>query len=310
MNENQLDEWVRGNAGDAQGVIAELVWRLIAASSPQPKERRFPLGDSIGQHGPDGILDVDLAFDPFVPAGRSFWEIGTGLRAGHKATSDYSGLVSALPKSVRRESTFVFVTPLSGRRDWEHTWKQDAQGAWLEEHRAKGDWRDVRVIDGTKLIDWTHQFPPVELWLAQRTLGLPVQHLETPEQRWRLVRSIGEPPPLTPRLFLSGREDACAKLKDVLSGISVQLKLDTHFPDHVVDFVSAYVADLDAEARAEAAGRCLIVSGADAWNAMTLQNWPFAGFTRPPLRCRRRPPGSAQFGVRPACEGPRRKRFR
>ena len=43
IKENQLDEWVRGNAKDAQGVIVELVWRLVAASCPQPKERRFPL---------------------------------------------------------------------------------------------------------------------------------------------------------------------------------------------------------------------------------------------------------------------------
>ena len=77
-----------------------------------------------------------------------------------------------------------------------------------------------------------------------------------------------EPPQLTPTLFLSGREDACAKLKDVVSGTSVQLKLDTHFPDHVVDFVSAYLADLDAESRADATGRWLVVSDAEAWRAM------------------------------------------
>lgn len=270
ITENQIDEWVRGNARDAQGVIVELVWRLVSASSPQPKERRFPLADSIGQHGPDGLLNVDLSFEPFVPEGRSFWEIGTGLNAGAKATSDYNGLVSAVPASVRLESAFVFVTPLSGRRVWEHTWKQDAQGAWLEERRQKGDWREVRVIDGTKLIDWIHQFPPVKLWLANR-LGFPIEDLETPEQRWSLVSSIGEPPPLTPKLFLSGREEACAKIRDVVLGTSVQLKLDTHFPDHVVDFVSAYLADLDVETRADVAGRWLIVSGAEAWNAMVSQ---------------------------------------
>jgi len=271
VTENQLDEWVRGNTRDAQGVIVELVWRLVAASSPRPKERRFPLGDSIGQHGPDGLLDVELAFDPFVPEGRSFWEIGTGLKAGDKATSDYSGLVSAIPESARIESTFVFVTPLSGRRDWEHTWKENAQATWLEERRAKREWRDVRVIDGTKLIDWIHQFPPVELWLAQRTMGVPVQQIETPEQRWSLIRTIGEPPPLTPKVFLAGRDEACAKIKEVVAGTAVQLKLDTHFPDQVVDFVSAYLADLDDENRADAAGRCVVISGADAWNAMANQ---------------------------------------
>ena len=271
ITENQLDEWVRGNARDAQGVIVELVWRLVAASSPQPKERRFPLGDSIDQHGPDGILNVSFALDPFVPEGRSFWEIGTGSDAAKKATSDYNDLLSQVPESARRESTFVFVTPLSGRRDWPHTWKQSGQATWLERRRAKQEWRDVRVIDGTMLIDWIFQFPPVQLWLAKRTMTAPVQQLETAEQHWNWIRTIGEPPPLIPRLFLANREEACTRLKDVVAGTIVQLKLETHFPDHVVNFVSAYLADLDSESRADAVGRWLIVSGAEAWNAMASQ---------------------------------------
>ena len=268
ITENQLDEWVRGNARDAQGVIVELVWRLVAASSPRPKERRFPLGDSIGQHGPDGILDVDLSFDPFVPEGRSFWEIGTSLKAGDKATSDYSDLVKAIPENVRIESTFVFVIPLSGTRDWEHTWKEHAQATWLEDRRARHEWRDVRVIDGTKLIDWIRQFLSVELWLAQRTIGLPGQQIETAEQRWSVIRTIGEPPPLTPHVFLANRDDARAKLNEVFAGTAVQLKLGTHFPDQVVDFVSACIAELDDESRADAVGRCLVISGVDAWYAI------------------------------------------
>ena len=146
ITENQLDEWVRGNAREAQGVVVELIWRLVAASSPKPKERRFPLGDSIGQPGPDGVLDTDFGFNPFVPEGRSFWEIGTGIKAGTKATSDYKDLTSATPEEVRSESTFVFVTPLSGRRDWQYTWKEDAQAKWLEKRRRQNDWQDVRVI--------------------------------------------------------------------------------------------------------------------------------------------------------------------
>ncbi|MEW8441729.1 MAG: hypothetical protein AB2689_26580 [Candidatus Thiodiazotropha taylori] len=271
ITENQLDEWVRGNSRDAQGLIVELVWRLVAVSSPNPKERRFPLGDSIGQHGADGILEVELAFDPFVPEGRSFWEIGTGLKAGAKATSDYSDLVEAIPESVRRESTFVFVSPLSGRRDWEYTWKEDAQGEWIEQRLDKQEWMDIRVIDGTKLIDWIHQFPPVEIWLAQRMFDKSIQQLETVEQRWNLVCTIGEPPPLTPKLFLANREDACGKLHEVVAGASVQLKLETHFPDQVIDFVSAYVADLNSEEQADTVGRCLVVSNADAWNTISSQ---------------------------------------
>lgn len=271
ITENQLDVWVLGHSRDAQGVIVELVWRLVAASSPRPKERRFPLGDSIGQHGPDGILDVCLGFDPFVPEGRSFWEIGTGLNARDKATSDYNDLVAAIPEGVRVNSAFVFVTPLSGRRDWKHTWKEEAQAAWVEERRKRRDWKDVRVIDGTKLIDWIHQFPSVELWLAQKIIGLAEQQIETPGQRWDVIRTIGEPPPLTPHVFLADRDEAYAKLKEVFAGTAVQLKMETHFPGQVVDFVAAYLAALDDETRADASGRCLIVSGLKAWNTIVAQ---------------------------------------
>lgn len=259
---------MRGNARDAQGVIVELVWRLVAASCPKPRERRFPLGDSIGQHGPDGVLEVDLAFEPFVPEGRSYWEIGTGLKARDKATFDYKELTAAVPETVRVETTFVFVTPLSGRRDWEHTWKEDAQAAWLEDRRKRGEWKDVRIIDGTKLIDWVHQFPAVELWLAQKISGVSEGQIEIPEQRWSVVRSIGEPPPLTPDLFLANRTEAIAKLKDIFDGTAMQLKLATHYPDQVVDFVSAYLASLEDESRVDAAGRCLIVSGIESWNTI------------------------------------------
>ncbi len=268
VTENQLDQWVRGNARDAQGVIVELVWRLVAASAPKPKERRFPLGDSIGQPGPDGVLFTDFDFAPFVPEGRSFWEIGTGIDAKAKATSDYRDLTAAIPNTIRRESTFVFITPLSGRRDWQHTWKKDAQAEWLEKQRQRNDWQDVRVVDGSGLIDWLHHFPAVEKWIAD-IMGLPAHQIQTPEQRWIDLKTIGAPPPLTPQVFLVNRDMACEKLKEVFSGTIVQLKLDTRFPDQVADFIAANVADMDDDAKVDAVGRCLIISGVEGWNVIT-----------------------------------------
>lgn len=271
LTENQLDTWVRGNAREAQGVIVELVWRLAAASSPRPKERRFPLGDSIGQHGPDGVLDVDYPFDPFVPEGRSFWEIGTGENPADKATEDYNGLVSGIPKDERTQSTFVFVTPISGRRSFPHTWKEKAQASWLMKRKKEGEWLDVRIIDGTKLIDWVYQFPPVEMWLANIILGHSKESVETPEQRWSLLRSYGEPPALTPFLFLANREEATTKINEIFAGTSIQLRLNTHFPDQVADFVAAALQNLDDVNRVDAAGRCVIISSVDAWNDMVKQ---------------------------------------
>ena len=165
----------------------------------------------------------------------------------------------------------MFVTPLSARRGWEHTWKADAQRSWLDKRIENREWRDVRVIDGTNVIDWIGQFPAVEVWLAGMMNGAAVQKLETPEQRWNLIRAIGEPPPLTPKLFLSGREEACNKLKDMITGTISQLKLETHYPEQVVDFVSAYLSNLNDEQRADVMGRWLVVSDVSTWKAMTSQ---------------------------------------
>ena len=269
ITEDQLDVWVRGHPQDAQGLIVELVWRLAAASCPKPQERRFPL--SIGQHGADGVLEVEIPFGPFVPVSLSYWEIGTGLNARNKATSDYKELTASVPPSIRRETTFVFVTPLSGRRAWEHSWQKKAQARWIENRRKKKEWKDVRIIDGAKLIDWISQFLAVELWLAQKISGVPPWQISVPAQHWGVVRSFGEPPPLTPELFLANRTEACAKLKELFNGTIVQLRLTTHFPDQVVDFVSAFISSLDDESRADAEGRCLIISGIDGWNTICTQ---------------------------------------
>jgi hypothetical protein len=269
VTENQLDNWVHGNAEHAQGLAVELILRLVAASCPGAK-RRFPLPDSIGQTGPDGELDVETPFEHFVPEGHSYWEIGTSSRAGAKATSDYRDATTATPEAVRQSSTFIFVTPLSARQDWPYTWKEGAQQSWLETRRKRQEWRDIRVIDGTILIDWLHHFPAVEIWLAH-VMGWPTEQIETPEQRWSVLRTIGEPPPLTPEVFLANREAACAKLNGVFAGEAIQLKLETRHPEQMTNFVCAYIANMNEDSRIGALGRCLVISGIDAWNAICVQ---------------------------------------
>jgi hypothetical protein len=83
------------------------------------------------------------------------------------------------------------------------------------------------------------------------------------------AQTIGAPPALMPDIFLRNRDAACAKLNEVFSGTVLQLQLGTHFPDQVVDLVSAYVANMEDEARIDAVGRCLITASTEAWNAIT-----------------------------------------
>ena len=105
-------------------------------------------------------------------------------------------------------------------------------------------------------------------------MGIPVQHVQTPERRWEILKTIGEPPPLIPKVFLSNRDNACQKLKDVFAGITLQLKVGTHYPEQVANFVAAYLASLDGEAKIETLGRCLFVTDYQAWDSVTALSGP------------------------------------
>lgn len=276
ITEKHLDEYVRSNARNAEVVIPELIYRLVAASIAAPQERRFPMGDAINQTGFDGILECDRGHEPFVPAGRSFWEIGTGNTAAKKATTDYSDSLTKAGAEVRLSSAFIFITPLSGSRGW----SQGAQTRWLNKRRKRMEWREVRIIDGTRIADWLLAFPAVEKWFAAK-IGLTRSGLTTAEEHWSLLSETGAPPPLAPDVFLVNRDAANAKLADLFSGKCFEVRLDTHFPDQVVDFVAAHWAKLNAAARDERLGRCLILSNKETWEAMAMLRDPHvvvAGF--------------------------------
>src|SRR6185369_16459246 len=262
IDANQLDYWVRSHEIQAQGVIAELVGRLVAAAIPNPNDRRFPQGDVINQPGEDGYLDSDIEFSPFVPKGESFWEFGTGADAKKKITKDYDTRTQATDEATRKNATVIFVTPNSGVHGWDH----EDQRQWKEERLARNEWSNIKIIDGPRLIDWLKLFRPVERWLATK-MGIPASSLESPGERWGELSSIGSPPHnLTPDLFLINRQAATSKLDDIFSGASRWLEVDTHYRSQVADLVAARIAAVDERLRLEVEGRCIIVVQPDAWN--------------------------------------------
>ena len=99
-------------------------------------------------------------------------------------------------------------------------------------------------------------------------MGQPAQ-IETLEQRWDVLREIGSPPPLITDVFLSNREAACTKLKEIFGDKTLRLRLDTYYPNQVADFIAAYAETLDKDAKLDVVGRCLIISCAEAWDTIT-----------------------------------------
>lgn len=264
ISELELDLWVRNHPTLAESVVPELLSRLFRQSCPGAQERRIPIGDSINQPGLDGVLVTDQGFGAFVPTGKSCWEIGTGTDAAAKATDDYAKRTTekntSVPEDARKESTFVFVSPLSAQKGW----RKESQSEWLAQRRGRHEWADVRILDGTGVADWLEDFPDVELWLAGQ-MGIHVEQIELASQHWETLSRVGSHR-LIPELYLAAHEAVSSALERVFTREQKQLEIDTYFPGEVVDFVSAFVASKEAGGREAVLDQCLIVSGREAFH--------------------------------------------
>ena len=248
---------------DSEAVIPELLYWLVQQSS-NPSVCRIPYGDNINQLGWDGIVEAEEAFFEFVPAGRSYWEIGTGGKPQDKATSEFTKRMDSLSAHDRAKTSFVFVTPRF------REWNEPRQTQWIEKRKNSG-WKQIQIIDGVKLADWLRDFPAIGRWMAQKIgLSESLGGISTPREHWENIIALTAPgdPPLSPKLFTEGRSNACNALQALFDGQLTKLLLFAEASQDVADFVAAYIENLDEETARNYANRCLYINEVDAWHSV------------------------------------------
>lgn len=264
LSEPQLDRWVRDNPDVAPDLFVELIFRLVAASCPGPHSRHFPL--DVNQPGPDGELDTDTGYLPFIPIGRTIWEIGTNDDARKKANDDYRKSTTQLEEDLRKKATFIFVSPLSGKRAWKPTKKEKDINGWVLQKKNNNEWKDVKVLNGSDIIDWLSHFPCVSHWFLCKMGNMPAD-FDTAENRWETIRRYGHPPnTLNPSLFTSCRENSNVMLEKLIIDKSTsQLRIDTRYPTQVPDYVSAFCSTFRNQDDRDQVKRILILPDEVNW---------------------------------------------
>lgn len=248
----------------AEEVIPELVWLLVTQSVQDLTTCRIPYGDAINQPGLDGVVETATGFRQFVPQDISFWEIGCGANPQDKATEDYKKRTNNISAEERSGATYVFVTP---RCAGSGGWPLPAQEKWLERRRGDG-WADIKVIDGVQLADWMRDFPAVGRWILKKIGHVKAgAGFETPAEHWELLKSLSLPP-LSPKVFLAGRESGCDTLRRLLGGEISELIFAIENELDAEDFVAAFLESLDPETRHTFANRCLFISDPEVWYSM------------------------------------------
>ena len=255
------------DARDSQGAIPELVYLLIRQSVPSAI-CRMPYGDAVNQPGWDGIVECEDGYLPFVPRGKSYWEIGTGANPQSKATNDFNKRTAEINDAERADSSFIFVTPCSsGSKGWD----KSRQTSWRDKRLGSG-WKDIQIIDGVNLADWLREFPVLGRWMAKKVgIATTLGGIITPREHWDIICSSSEKsePPLPPDLFTISRDDACAALESVFTREYQRLILFSESNHDVNDFVAAYLSTLEGDKAQEYANRCLFITDEDAWRTVS-----------------------------------------
>ena len=183
----QIEDWADSQI-DARTHLPVFLRRLVHSTGNDLRQVDFPGYDNAQRKGSDGFVEAGAA-TPWVPEGKSYWEIGTDQKPGAKAESDYTARLTSVDPAERANSTFVFVTP----RNW------PGKSAWEKRKNDAGDWKAIRAFDASDLEQWLEQSVPAQIWLAEQ-LALPVSGYETLEQAWRRWANVSEPH-LTPEIF-------------------------------------------------------------------------------------------------------------
>jgi hypothetical protein len=245
----RIVQWARTKEG--QAALPRLVRRLIHAGET-PLQADFPAGDSTGLPGWDGELLSEHG-SPWVPKGKSFWELSCEAGVTSKANKDYAKRTRQTSKKIRTKATFVV---LSARR-----WSQKA--AWLKTKRRGKQWAEVRAYDADDLEQWLEQNPAVALQFSEE-LGLVGQGVESVAKYWENWSQQSNPPIISDAFLIDRRDIRDRFLADILRWLEGGRPEPYSIKADSIDEAAAFVcAALNMHPQLSAT--CLVVTDPSGW---------------------------------------------
>ncbi|WP_337044964.1 hypothetical protein [Emticicia sp. 17c] len=243
-----------------RSAFSRLLWDLIwQTCDGQFIDAHFPIDDYAQVRGHDGfIVTNNSRYPSFVPIGTSIWEIGVGLNYLRKCNDDYNDALEDFKDKDASQVTFVFVTlqawdnPRESIVDWKET-KKDTP------------FKDIIIIDGTKILQWLELFLPVALRLAHDELQnrIPPSGVRSISGFWEGY-SLQTNIPIAEELLLAGRKKQSEGiLEQMIAGLG-ETTLCGETSDEVIAFLCAIIQKAQDEQQRFLKGKCLIVEDAEA----------------------------------------------
>lgn len=184
-----------------------LLRRLIVTTVSGVSRCDFPGYDNGQRAGWDGVVESPVG-TPWVPEGRSVWELGTNQDVERKAIEDFNRRSSDSLGMDISETTYIGVT----LRAWAPKRKAD----WLHRAKVQNRWKEVRVYDAEDLERWLERSLEARLWLAERLQRPEVSGVRTLDKAWNAWINSTEPP-VGQAFFAEAVEEHQATLKAFLT---------------------------------------------------------------------------------------------
>jgi hypothetical protein len=230
-----------------------LLARLIAETNDQVTYLEMRDAEGSGVSGYDGIVHTSRG-TPFVPLGKSVWELGTGIDPQRKANADYTKRTEDALGVDKATTTFVFATS----RRWPN--KEE----WAERRRKEGQWQDVRTFDVDNIVQTMVLATHAHFWVSER-VGKPATSIRTLEDWWQRF-SDRTLPELTPALILCGPErvESAFRLLKLLEEDRRFTAMKAKSIEDGLAFIAAAVLSSTEETRNSLLRRALVVHDANA----------------------------------------------
>jgi hypothetical protein len=249
VNATDIEQWAEQHTSRTE--LARLARNLIDQTGDQVTRNDIRAGEGAEVPGYDGVVEAAKG-TPFVPSGRSVWELGTGDDPRAKAEEDYKNRTASPLGEICADTTYVVLTP---RR-----WNKKAE--WIKQKKDEGSpWKDIRVFDVDDIEAALERAPGVHFAFSDQ-LGNPAYGVLALEDWWNRFRT-GSSPMLTNELVLAGRQPQASALLTYLNEDRNRTTISAASADDVLAFVAATIASvLDEGARLNLFGRTLIVRDA------------------------------------------------
>ena len=186
MKANDIHTWAQKL--EARQLLPVLLRKLIRSTGQDLSRVDFPGYDRAEQKGWDGVVESEVA-TPWIPRGKSCWELSTQANPNRKAKSDYEARVNSVLAKERRRISFVFVTA----RNW------PTKNHWIQEMNPRGHWKSVHAYDASDLEQWLEESISASIWFAEQS-ECPTDGVETLEAMWQRWRNATDPP-MSPDIF-------------------------------------------------------------------------------------------------------------